>query len=237
MKAKNTLYYQVMLKLKQKIHDGEFPIDSKLPNEQELQDLFGVSRVTLRKAIDQLSAEGLIEKIQGNGSYVRKPQKVKKMLRLNSIEGFSVTAKKNGYSPSSRIVNLEKVIPSRRIQNIFDLDTSICLNVKRVLLLDDQPAIIDDSYISSPFYESLDENALQKSLYQALEQSPLIEKLTPKETLVGATEADKELAELLEKPFGCSLLHVTNVLVNQEEKIVQCSEEFVDPEIYQIKIR
>lgn len=237
MKAKNTLYYQVMLKLKQKIHDGEFPIDSKLPNEQKLQNLFGVSRVTLRKAIDQLSAEGLIEKIQGNGSYVRKPRKVKKLLRLNSIESFSVTAKKNGYSPSSRIVNLEKVIPSRRIQNIFDLDTSICLNVKRVLLLDDQPAIIDDSYISSPFYESLNEKVLKKSLYQALEQSPSIEKLIPKETLVGATEADKELAELLEKPFGCSLLHVTNVLVNQEKKTVQCSEEFVDPEVYQIKIR
>ena len=43
MKAKNTLYYQVMLKLKQKIQDGEYPVDSKLPTEGELQDEFGVS--------------------------------------------------------------------------------------------------------------------------------------------------------------------------------------------------
>ena len=74
-----------MLKLKQKIQDGEYPVDSKLPTEGELQDEFGVSRVTLRKAINQLATEGLIEKIQGNGSYVRKPGKVKKLLRLNSV--------------------------------------------------------------------------------------------------------------------------------------------------------
>ena len=237
MKAKNTLYYQVMLKLKQKIQDGEYPVDSKLPTESELQDEFGVSRVTLRKAINQLTTEGLIEKIQGNGSYVRKPGKVKKLLRLNSVEGFSYTAKKNGFLPSSKIINFAQIIPSRRIQNIFRLNSSTCLNIKRVLFLDEQPVIVDDSYILAPFYEFLQKSDIEISLYEALKKNPLIKKLSPQETLVSATEADKELSDLLAKPFGCSLLNIDNVLKNQDGKMVQCSEEFVDPDVYQIRIR
>ena len=68
-----------MEKIRQKIITGEYPIDSKLPNEFELSKQFNVSRVTLRKAIAGLAEDGLIEKIHGVGTFVRKPHKVKRM--------------------------------------------------------------------------------------------------------------------------------------------------------------
>ena len=237
MKVKNTLYYQVMLKLKKKIHDGEYPTDSKLPTEKELQNLFGVSRVTLRQAINQLAEEGLIEKIQGNGSYVRDPPKVKKMLKLNTLEGFSITAKKNGFSPSSKIIVFKEIIPSRRIQSTFNIKSAVYLNIKRILFLDEQPAIVDDSYIPYPFHVGLTKENIHDSLYEALKKSSKAELLTPKETFVGAVESDTDLSNLLKKPFGCALLDVTNILINEKGSMVQYSEEYVDPNIYQIKVR
>ncbi|GEN48892.1 GntR family transcriptional regulator [Ligilactobacillus pobuzihii] len=237
MKVKNTLYYQVMLELRKKIDDGEYPANSKLPTEKELQKLFGVSRVTLRQAINYLSDEGVIEKIQGNGSYVRNPPKVKKMLKFNTLEGFSTTAKKNGFFPSYKIIEFQDIIPSRRLQRIFEIKSAAHLNIKRILFLDGQPAIVDDSYIPTPFSQGLTEENVRDSLYGALKEKSEAKQLFPKETFVGAIEADKELSDLLEKPFGCALLDVTNTLVNEKGETIQYSEEYVDPEIYQIKIR
>lgn len=236
MAVKNTLYYQVMVELKQKIQSGEFPTNSKLPTEQELQKLFKVSRVTLRRAINQLVQEGLIEKIQGNGSYVRKPHKVKKLLRFNTSDSFSLTAKRNGFVPTAKIVNFANMVPPKEIRESFDLKEEDCLNVKRVLYIDGQPSIIDDSYIPAPFYQGIAEETVKDSLYETLKSKTGAKKLIAGITLVGALQADSVLAQLLEKPLGSALLTITNELVTENNVSVQYSREYADPEVYQIRI-
>ncbi|MFT8938146.1 GntR family transcriptional regulator, partial [Liquorilactobacillus sp.] len=81
MLASENLYYRVMEDIRVKIMDGTYPLNSKISSEKKLQDIYGISRVTLRNAIDGLVKDGLIERIQGKGSYVRKPKKIIRMLR------------------------------------------------------------------------------------------------------------------------------------------------------------
>ncbi|MCK6206099.1 FadR family transcriptional regulator [Bacillus infantis] len=62
---------QILDELKRMIKDKEFPADSKLPSENELAKMFGVSRSPIREALRVLEAGGLVESRQGGGSYVR----------------------------------------------------------------------------------------------------------------------------------------------------------------------
>lgn len=62
---------QIIEQLKEKIKNKEFPPDSKLPSENELAKMFGVSRAPIREAISVLVASGLVKSVQGGGNFVQ----------------------------------------------------------------------------------------------------------------------------------------------------------------------
>ena len=64
------LYRKIYQELKQKILNGEYAVNQRIPYERELCQQFSVERVTVRKALQLLSEEGLIEKRSGVGSFV-----------------------------------------------------------------------------------------------------------------------------------------------------------------------
>lgn len=65
-------YYQIMRALEERICAGEFPLGSPIPTEHALCDTLGVSRITVRKALQLLHDDGIIERIRGRGSFVCK---------------------------------------------------------------------------------------------------------------------------------------------------------------------
>ena len=79
---------QVIEEIKNKIQSGEFPIDSKLPSENELAKMFNVSRVPIREALSALSSHGIIESIHGGGSWVR-PKPFEKLIDQSLIDVIS----------------------------------------------------------------------------------------------------------------------------------------------------
>ena len=112
-----------MEKIKQKIITGEYPTNSKLPNEFELSKQFNVSRVTLRKAIAGLAEDGLIEKIHG----VETPDNLKTTLktkvalyveRVYAVEDEPVMLECN-YFPLPRFTGLEKADLSKSLYQIL----------------------------------------------------------------------------------------------------------------------
>ena len=64
-------YYLVKKEIAQRIESGEIAPDEQIPSERELIEHYQVSRITVRKAIDELAAEGYLYKIQGKGTYVK----------------------------------------------------------------------------------------------------------------------------------------------------------------------
>jgi GntR family transcriptional regulator len=64
------LYHQIFALLRERIYDGHFPGGSFLPSEQELSDTFDVSRITAKRALDELAADGLAVREQGRGTRV-----------------------------------------------------------------------------------------------------------------------------------------------------------------------
>src|SRR5438034_11640210 len=66
-------YYQVYTVLQQRIREGEWPADAPMPTEQEFAASFGVSRVTIRKALNMLQEEKLVDRQQGRGTFALPP--------------------------------------------------------------------------------------------------------------------------------------------------------------------
>ena len=66
------LYHQVEVDLRARIEGGEWPEGSKIPGEEEPTSLYGASRITIRRALDNLAAGGWLTREPGRGTFVRK---------------------------------------------------------------------------------------------------------------------------------------------------------------------
>ncbi len=89
-----------------------------LPTESELEARFGVSRITIRKAVDDLVAEGLVSRQQGRGSFVQKP---KLTHLLNTITSWTQSLEGLGYTPGTSSAAVEKIKAPRRIAHLLEL--------------------------------------------------------------------------------------------------------------------
>lgn len=79
------LYKQLMQKLRADIQSGVYPVHSRIPSEQELCETYQVSRVTVRKALSELTQEGLLKRHQGKGTFVGIPRIQKDLRNVNSF--------------------------------------------------------------------------------------------------------------------------------------------------------
>lgn len=95
------LYLQLKNQIKKEIRTGLLKAGDKLPSEAQLQKEYGMSRVTVRNAMEELAAEGYIIKVQGKGSFVANSD----MLRLPiGVTSFSEDARMQGVSLTSTIL-------------------------------------------------------------------------------------------------------------------------------------
>ena len=96
------LYKQLIRKLRNDIAAGVYPVHSRIPSEQELCDAYGVSRVTVRKALAVLTQEGLLKRHQGKGTFVGLPRIRKDLQDVNS---FHDACRMMGCEPSTRVIH------------------------------------------------------------------------------------------------------------------------------------
>src|SRR5690554_2418523 len=87
------LYYQLLDVIEEKIRNDTWPRGEQIPAERELCEMFGVSRITVRKAIDELTRSGKLTRIQGKGTFVAEQPISQK---LGSIYSFSQEMEKQG---------------------------------------------------------------------------------------------------------------------------------------------
>lgn len=113
------LYHQLYSVLKAAILDGTIPYDAQMPTEQQLAGTFDVSRITAKRAMDELAAEQLIERFRGKGSHViyqYKPQPVRAPL-----VGMLENLKEMGKHSIVRVISVEKVVPPADVRDILNL--------------------------------------------------------------------------------------------------------------------
>ena len=129
------LYFQLKTIIESRIAAGEFNPGDKIPSENQLCEDYGVSRTTARQAIAELVNIGKLVRTQGRGTFVAHLHTDRMLYRLT---GFSSDMKKQGFSPSSKVLDFRVLIPTFGIAKILQLNpTDAVIFFNRLRFIDE----------------------------------------------------------------------------------------------------
>jgi len=111
------LYERVKQHILDGVRRGQWTDGSRLPSEHELRNALGVSRMTVHRALRELSSDGLVTRVQGVGTFVSTPQPRSPLLEIVDISD-DITSR--GHRHSLRLVKLEAVQASAELAAIFE---------------------------------------------------------------------------------------------------------------------
>jgi GntR family transcriptional regulator len=221
------LYHQIEVELRNLILSGQLAGGALIPTEPQLQASYGVSRSTIRKAIDELAQAGLIIKRQGVGTFVAEPGAT----NFKCLASFTVEAIRAGKAPGTQILGVE-VSPGKQpgARHLGLADDENVLFVKRLRLLDGKPIFVATAYMPERLVPNLDPTALEaggldQSLYRLVEARYGVS-LCEGEEVTSAVEADAEVSKIFRLKRGtpvvkeaCLLRNRTGVPVIYEEAV------------------
>ena len=192
------IYQQIAKDLKQKIATGEWSPGTRIPGENDLAAHYQTSRVTIRKSMEFLVRQGLIQREPGRGTFVIEPMFIGEPRVFNSL---SSEMRLMGYEPSSVVLKHELVDADAKIANHLGLqvgDKVVC--IKRLRKGNNLIVCVQTAWLPSRLFPELEKANLEnKSLYAYLGEKY---KLIPEDAneVFSVTQTSLEKSELLEIP-------------------------------------
>jgi GntR family transcriptional regulator len=173
-----------------------------IPSERELMATYDVSRATVRKSIDTLIADGLLQRIHGKGTYVATPR-LESRLHLAS---FSQDMRRRGLTPSTRLISIELDEPPAEVARALGLGRSgRAWRLDRVRLADGEPIALENGWYPASLLPGLDRHDLGGSLYELLTEEFGLTIDRAEQTL-WSEPADAPTARRLDVPVNTALL-------------------------------
>lgn len=211
------LYVQIKEILKKRILDGDYQPHERLPSENELMQLFKVSRITVRQALRDLYSEGLVFSAQGKGTFVSKPKAVQDVQRLEGL-GEAMTPK--GYHASARVLEVSECRAPKAVQEALRLDKGEdVVRVKRIRYLSQTPVSVDTSYFPLRIGRKFMGRDLTGDIFPMLENQLHVQ-LGKADIRLEARKADADTAALLEMETGDAMMWVTRLTFNRQQQPV-----------------
>jgi len=219
------LYQQLQRALRAAIENRVIAPDDALPPERDLAEMLGVSRITVRKAIDELVEEGLLIRKQGSGTFVS--NRVEK--NFAKLTSFSEDMRARGREPRSVWLNRAEgtVTPDESLTLRSSPGTPV-FRFHRIRYADDAPMALEYATVLASCLGSLDDVA--SSLYEALERNgcrPVRALQRLRAVLLTAEQA--KLLKAQERDAG---LLVARVGYLKDGKAVEYSQSFYRGDIY-----
>lgn len=218
------LYSQLKNALLKSIQTGQFRTGDLFPTERELCETFKISRITVRRAVDELVREGYLVTQQGKGTFIAK---VKLQRSTANMKSFSAATVAEGHRPGSRLLSLRHEKAAEPITSFLKVSTDDWLwVVERVRLADDEPIGISTVYLNLPPDLSLAPAELEQevSLWSILEKKGIV--LSKSEETLQAVMANKEQAQLLEVNEGFPLLLAEGIVYTHQAVPVEYHQIF-----------
>ena len=229
--ARVPLYHQLYSVLRDAILNGTIPFDAQMPTEQQLAATFDVSRITAKRAMDELAAESLIARFRGKGSHVTyhyTPQPVRAPL-----VGMLENLREMGKHSIVRVVSVEKAVPPADIRVILGLDQQGTVH-KLVRVRSNEDG---EPYA---YYVSWTVGITKGFTKRILEKTPRLDvirqngiRLAQIEQVLSAENASVSVAEKLEVEPGAALLSIRRQSHDGSGAVVDVLDCLYNPKRYQ----
>lgn len=211
------LYVQIRDRLRREILDGTYQVHERLPSENEMMGVFGVSRITIRQALRDLHNEGLVFSAQGKGTFVSKPKAVQNVQRL---EGFGEAMAAQGYEASARVLSIQQLKAPKAVAASLDLHPGDeVIEVKRVRYLNRSPVCIENSYFPMEIGRRMFSLDLSGDIFPMLENLFGIP-LGGADISIDSILADDEAQQHLNLKAGEAILRVERLTHNRDGRPV-----------------
>jgi len=214
----STLYAEIEEALAAEIAQGEYRPGEQLPTEDELLQRFQVSRITVRRAIQNLVSRGLLEIRRGLGTFVLSPRIEAELTKLT---GFVEDMKSVGRKATARVVSQGVIAASARVAERLQLAKGTkVMQIKRVRLADDMPISFDETYLPLPLGKQIVRNDLRlHPIFTLLEEEygvPLIEA----DYELDAVIATKAVADALQVKVGSPIFQIERTSLTTDNQPV-----------------
>ena len=218
MEERAPKYYILKKVLEEKIENEEFPADEPIPSERELMEMYQVSRITVRKAVDELVNEGDLYKIQGKGTYVKTDERSSNLFAITSCTEDVV---RMGMKPTKKVMVAELVYANAKRAKALEItQEERVFMLGRILFADQEPLNYTVTFLPEKLFPGIDRHSFDReSLYQVLQEEYGV-RLTKARRTIEAILARDEVAEYLDIEEGSPIILfrcVTYGIVNGKE--------------------
>ncbi len=224
------LYHQLQAVLKAEIESGKWRPGEQLPTESQLTELYQVSKITVRQALQELAELGYIRREHGRGTFVERRKFDEGPRELTS---FTEEMRRHELDASSRILSQKRTEADARVADALRLPAkTMVFELRRLRLAAGEPLSIQTAHIPSDFVPGLVISA-RESLYDVLQGRYHLYPARARETYFAAS-ADRTSAELLSIPVGAPVFTVERVTLLPNEKPFEFVQSMVRGDRYSI---
>ncbi len=229
------LYHQIYLILHDKIVSGAFAPNDLVPGEQELMRQFGVSRITARRALDELAAGGLVVRERGRGTRVLAHAPIDPV--RTGVEGLVENLLEMGLKTEVRLCDFGYVPASPDVAQALGVAAgSIVQHAVRTRAVKGQPFSYLTTWVPEDIGNTYSKRDLAaQPLLALLERSGV--RIGSADQTISATLADPEVAPALEVEIGSPLLRIRRIVFDQNGRAVEYIVGLYRPDRYQHRLK
>ena len=231
--AKIPAYAKMCEEIKEKIRTEEYKTNDFLPTESELEQLYAVSRTTVRKAIDTLRKDGLVSVKQGYGTKIINR---KTLQNLNNITSISQTLSNMGYEIGTRKIYIERVKATQEVafQLAVPVGTDlVCIH--RIQTANGRPVVLANNYLIASHFLGLEKEEKNIiSLYSYIRDRYGIKYEAAKD-IISARNATFEEAQLLEIEPKSALITINRICYYKDIPI-EFDEIRINGKVYEFEV-
>ncbi len=213
-------YIQLMDILKDNVQQKTWLPGDQIPGEQDLCELYGISRTVVRQALRELELEGVIRRRKGKGTFIQEP-KINEGL-IQKLTGFYQDMVERGLKPGTKVLH-QNIVPSdEKISGYLNIEVGeMVVDIQRLRFIDDEPIQLVTTYIPYDICPSLATVDLtNRSLYEYLEKEGGIF-LTKGRRTIEAVLATETEAALLGVDRGAPLLMLDSVSFSEDGRPIE----------------
>lgn len=228
------LYIQIQDVILKKIESGEYFAGMRIPSERELAQAYGVSRVTVKKAIEGLEERGLVCRRQGKGTFVNELNSRKlDMSKEDNVRntGFTSLMEFFGSEAGNKVLFAQVITDDRYIAEKLKIGSGDRIfALGRVRYENKVPVMIQYVYVPFAMFPDIEQFDFSRlSLYRYMESKGRLP-VRFNVNLNFQSCGEKE-AKLLDIPEGKIVYFYSNCSIDSEKNIVEYTEEILNPDV------
>ena len=224
--------YEILMQdISRRIRSGQWTEGMLMPTENELCKLYNVSRITVRRALDELERQGEIYRVQGKGTFI----KGKSLASGAGTQGFKQAMADQGIKLSSHIISKELVeAPAIVKQNlIFQTENTTVWRIVRLRTDGNTPIAYMETYVTKELGDMMIAHGLEDASFYALYEEIFGTSSIDTSGFITAINATGDIAENLGLKENEAAILFKSIAYISNEKPVQLDFSYFNPKTYQ----